>query len=204
MLNKSLKTSAVAISVFLGGSLLSSQASYAQSANVLSPSLIQQNVGTLNKSYKVSKAIKDILTLDELETLIQQTSMTDTIDTGTYTVFAPRDSAFWQLSSDEYSQVSQDYQLAKDILESHIVEGNVNAASLISEIKASDTATTTRTTLNGKILTFAMYGSYVQLTDAFGNVAEVTRADLDYKNGRIHIINAVMAPNNDELKADFS
>jgi len=49
-------------------------------------------------------------------------------------------------------------------------------------------------TVEGEELTLAMQGDMLTVTDAKGNVATVTQADVMQKNGVVHVIDTVLMP----------
>lgn len=204
MLNKLAKSTILATSVTFGLSVMMAPASHAQSNDYTSPALIKQNIGEYDSDGTLSEAVDDILTLGDLEVMLELTGLNETLNGDSYTVFAPRDSSFWQVSPDEYKRLMKGDSYTKDVLLSHVVAGNLDSSALVSEINESSSGTTTRETLNGKTLTFALDGPYVTVTDDAGNTAEITNADVSVSNGQIHIINSVMSVGNDEANESFS
>ncbi len=204
MLNKLVKSTILASSVTFGLAIMTAPASFAQSYDYVSPALIMQNIGTYDSNGTLGEAVEDILTLADLEVMLELTGLSETLDSDTYTVFAPRDSSFWQINSDDYKMLMQGDSDTKDVLLSHVVLGKIDSSTLVSEITSSGSGTSTRETLNGKTLTFALDGPYVTITDSAGNLAEITHADISVRNGQIHIINSVMAVDNNETTADYS
>ena len=198
----------LASSGLLAASIFAAPASFAQSTTAMTdftpPALIKQNIGPVETSLTAAEAIEDILTLGTIESLLDMTGLDDTISSDSYTIFAPRDSSFWQVAGSDYKRLMEDDAYAKDVLLSHVVAGNLNSSALISEITGSDTATAMRETVNGKTLTFAMEGGFVTVMDENGNKAQVTRADIAVENGQIHIINGVMSVTNEDTGTNFS
>jgi uncharacterized surface protein with fasciclin (FAS1) repeats len=106
----------------------------------------------------------------------------DLSGTGPFTVFAPTDAAFAALPAGTVEALLQDPtgQLAQ-ILLYHVASGNVLSTDL------SDGQIIT--TLQGETVTVSITGGNV-----FINNAQVTVADIQADNGVVHVINAVLLP----------
>ena len=116
--------------------------------------------------------------------------------TGPYTVFAPTNAAFEkvpQAARDELMSEAGREDLT-GILTYHVVEGNVDAATLTQAIQDAGEAGYTINTVNGGTLTAMMDGENVVLRDAAGNTATVTATDVAASNGVIHVIDTVLMP----------
>ena len=81
-----------------------------------------------------------------------------------------------------------------NILTYHVVEGNVDAATLTQAIQDAGADGYTINTVNGATLTAMMDGDNVVLRDAAGNTAIVTQTDVEASNGVIHAIDTVLMP----------
>jgi uncharacterized surface protein with fasciclin (FAS1) repeats len=79
------------------------------------------------------------------------------------------------------------------VLTYHVVPGNVDAAALTQQIQASGGTATLKTVQGGELKAQLADGG-VTLTDAKGNVAKVTTADLKASNGVIHVVDKVLMP----------
>jgi transforming growth factor-beta-induced protein len=101
--------------------------------------------------------------------------------TGPFTVFAPLNSAFDEISS-VTATLSND-QL-RDVLTYHVAAGNVTA----SELTNGDVVT-----VNGAKFTVTL-GTDVILTDEQGNESKVILTDVQATNGIIHVIDKVIIP----------
>ena len=114
---------------------------------------------------------------------------------GPFTVFAPVNAAFDALPAgtvDTLLKPEMKGDLTK-VLTYHVVSGKVDAATLVGLIQAGG-GTATVTTVQGGTLTASLAGESVNLTDAKGNVATVTTADVMQSNGVIHVIDKVLMP----------
>lgn len=94
---------------------------------------------------------------------------------GPFTVFAPTDAAFAQLSA------KPDRAALQRILKFHVIPGRVTASALLSMNRAQ--------TLNGQRLEFRLDGGRLQV-----NGGTVTTANLECSNGIIHVIDRVLMP----------
>ena len=114
---------------------------------------------------------------------------------GPSTVFAPTNAAFDALPAgtvDTLLKPEMKGDLTK-VLTYHVVPGKIDAATLVGLIQAGG-GTATVTTVQGGTLTASLAGESVNLTDAKGNVATVTTADVMQSNGVIHVVDKVLMP----------
>lgn len=102
---------------------------------------------------------------------------------GPFTVFAPLNSAFEQIS-DVVAGLNAD-QLAA-VLTYHVVGGNVRSSNLSDGLSV--------TTVNGDTFTVNISGSGVTITDAEGEIANVLLTDVQATNGVIHVLDKVILP----------
>ena len=132
-------------------------------------------------------------------TLVAAVKAAGLVDTlkgaGPFTVFAPTNAAFDALPAgtvDTLLKPEMKADLTK-VLTYHVVAGKVDAAAL-SELIAAGGGTATVTTVQGEALTAKAAGNGITLTDAKGNVANVTTADVYQSNGVIHVVDKVLMP----------
>ncbi|MDR6993240.1 putative surface protein with fasciclin (FAS1) repeats [Luteimonas sp. 3794] len=127
---------------------------------------------------------------------VQAAGLADTLKgPGPFTVFAPTNAAFEKLPAgavDGLLKPEMKADLTK-VLTYHVVPGNVDAATLVQQIQAGG-GTAKLTTVEGAELTAQLDGETVTLTDAKGDVARVTTADVRQSNGVIHVIDTVLMP----------
>ncbi len=114
---------------------------------------------------------------------------------GPLTVFAPTNAAFAKLPEGtvETLTTEQTEQLGT-ILQYHVVDGAVDAATLTQAITDAGEGGYTITTLGGGTLTATVDGDNVILTDAAGGTATVTSTNVAASNGLIHVIDTVLMP----------
>ena len=114
---------------------------------------------------------------------------------GPFTVFAPTDEAFAQISPDSLKALMMpDHrdQLAR-VLACHVVAADAMSQAIRAMI-AADGGSHPVTTLGGCVLTAQLAGDTITLTDPRGRVARVTIADVAQSNGVIHVIDKVLLP----------
>ena len=133
-------------------------------------------------SKTVTELTVDTGNLSTLESAVKAAGLASTLgnEDNTYTVFAPKNSAFGPIEAD--SLLNKDALLEK-VLEYHVVEGQEITASDISDDQ-------TVTTLDGTKLKFSVNGSTVEV-----NGATVTEADVQASNGVVHLIDGVLLQN---------
>ena len=132
-------------------------------------------------------------------TLVAAVKAAGLVDTlkgkGPFTVFAPTNAAFAKLPAgtvDTLVKPESKDTLTK-ILTYHVVSGNVDAAALTKLITAGGGSAKVKT-VQGETLTAKAAGGGVTITDAKGNVANVTIADVRQSNGVIHVVDKVLMP----------
>lgn len=132
-------------------------------------------------------------------TLVAAVKAADLVGTlkskGPFTVFAPTNDAFAKLPAGTVETLLKPENKSKlaGILTYHVVAGNLMAADVVAAIKKGNGKAEV-TTVNGQKLTISMMGDKVMITDANGNAAHVTAADLKGTNGVVHVIDSVLLP----------
>ena len=135
-----------------------------------------------------SKSIVDIAVEDgrftTLVTALTEAGLVDTLQSeGPYTVFAPTDDAFAALPEGTIEALLADIPALTDILLYHVVEGKVMAADVVELDQA-----------------MTIQGQYADIMTDMGKVmvdnAEVIITDIEGSNGVIHVIDAVILPEN--------
>ena len=114
---------------------------------------------------------------------------------GPFTVFAPNNAAFAKIPSETLTELTtNDTDTLTAILTYHVVEGNVDAPTLVQAITDAGDAGYTVTTVGGSTLTATLDGENVVLTDAAGGTSTVVATDVAASNGVIHVIDTVLMP----------
>ena len=114
---------------------------------------------------------------------------------GPYTVFAPTNAAFDKIPEATLTELTtNDTETLGNILQYHVVSGNVDAATLTQAITDAGEDGYTIDTVGGGTLTATVVDGNVVLTDATGGTATVTATDVAASNGVIHVIDTVLMP----------
>lgn len=114
---------------------------------------------------------------------------------GPFTVFAPTNAAFGKIDEATLTELTtNDTETLGSILTYHVVEGSVDAATLIAAIEGAGEEGYTVTTVNGGTLTATLVDGAVVLTDAAGGTATVEATDVEASNGLVHVIDTVLMP----------
>lgn len=114
---------------------------------------------------------------------------------GPFTVFAPTNGAFGKIDEATLTELTtNDTETLGSILTYHVVEGKVDAATLIAAIEAAGEGGHTVPTVNGGTLNAQLVDGAVVLTDAAGGTATVQATDVEASNGLVHVIDTVLMP----------
>jgi uncharacterized surface protein with fasciclin (FAS1) repeats len=131
-----------------------------------------------------------------LVSAVQAAGLVDTLKgAGPFTVFAPVNAAFDALPAGTVDTLLRPESKGDltTVLTYHVVAGNVDAAALTQQIEAGGGTATLKTVQGGELKAQLADGG-VTLTDAKGNTAKVTTADLKATNGVIHVVDKVLMP----------
>jgi uncharacterized surface protein with fasciclin (FAS1) repeats len=132
----------------------------------------------------------------KLVAAVMQAGLVDTLSgPGPFTVFAPTDDAFGQITDETLGALMMDENKAQlaTILTCHVVGAEV-FADAIGGMIAADSGADPVATLGGCTQMAEMSGDAIMLTDENGRLATVTVADVVKSNGVIHVIDRVMVP----------
>ena len=127
---------------------------------------------------------------------IKAAGLVDTLKgAGPFTVFAPTNAAFDALPAGTVDTLLQPANKATltSVLTYHVVPGKLDAAAIAAKI-AEGSGSAALTTVQGETLTASAKGEGVTITDAKGNVANVTIANVYQSNGIIHVVDKVLMP----------
>jgi uncharacterized surface protein with fasciclin (FAS1) repeats len=114
---------------------------------------------------------------------------------GPFTVFAPTNEAFDKLPAGTVATLvkPENKALLTKILTYHVLSGKYSAKAIMLAIKKGK-GKATFTTVQGEKLYASMDGNKVKLWDATGGTSYVTIANVNQKNGIIHVIDTVLMP----------
>jgi uncharacterized surface protein with fasciclin (FAS1) repeats len=112
-----------------------------------------------------------------------------------YTVLVPTDQAFEKLPAGTYDNWTKPENKAQltGVLRYHILPGTVLAEDIGKAIENAD-GRAMLATMGGEPLTATREGGNIVLADGSGNRATVSQADRRYTNGVVHMIDAVLVP----------
>jgi len=117
-----------------------------------------------------------------LNRVIDQSGLADFLaDDGPYTVFAPTDEAFGNISEEKIKELFGDNEALANIVNHHIVAGEFSAADL-GDLDIVET-------IDGAILDVAKRDGTITI-----DRAEIIRPDVEASNGVIHAIDRVLQP----------
>ena len=128
--------------------------------------------------------------------VMKATDLEELLDeSGPFTVFAPSDAAFENLSGTSVEDLlaPENKEELKDILTYHIIAGTLSASKILKAM-CRGKGKATFTTVHGDEITATMQGIDIVLTDSFGNSATIVVADSNQRNGVIHEIDSVILP----------
>lgn len=151
--------------------------------------------------YPQQNIIQNAVNSKDHTTLVAAVKAAGLVDTlsgpGPFTVFAPTNEAFAMLPAGTVPMLlkPENKALLTKILTYHVVAGTMDSKAIMAAIAAGG-GKATLTTVEGEplVATMGSPGS-IMLTDAKGNVAHVTIADVYQSNGVIHVIDHVLMPN---------
>lgn len=154
----------------------------------------------VNAQYGNEKDVVDVaMGSDDHTTLVAAVKAAGLVETlkgeGPFTIFAPTNAAFDQLPEGTVPSLlkPENKDALTSILTYHVVAGKLDAAAVMNAIKANDGMAEVETVQGGILTAYAKDGN-VYLKDEKGNEAQVTAVDLEGSNGVIHVINAVVMP----------
>jgi uncharacterized surface protein with fasciclin (FAS1) repeats len=149
--------------------------------------------------YPTKDIIDNAVNSKDHTTLVAAVKAAGLVDTlkspGPFTVFAPTNEAFAALppgTVDTLLKPENKPTLTK-VLTYHVVAGKVDGPALMSMIAAGGGKATLKT-VSGGTLTATTSGGKIMLTDAKGQTATVTIANVYQSNGVIHVVDKVMLP----------
>ncbi len=151
--------------------------------------------------YPSKNIIQNAVNSKDHTTLVAAVKAAGLVDTlegaGPFTVFAPTNAAFAKLPAgtvDTLLKPANKAALTK-VLTYHVVPGRMTAAGLMKAVKDGEGEAHLKT-VAGETLTVKQAGpGKLTVSDAKGDVANVTIADVLQSNGVIHVIDTVLLPN---------
>jgi uncharacterized surface protein with fasciclin (FAS1) repeats len=149
--------------------------------------------------YPSKNIIENAVNSKDHTTLVAAIKAAGLVDTlsgpGPFTVFAPTNEAFAALPAgtvDNLLKPENKATLTK-ILTYHVVPGKMTSHDLAKAVKAGGGKAVLKT-VEGDSITVAKHEGKWTVTDAKGNVADITIADVNQSNGVIFVIDKVLMP----------
>jgi uncharacterized surface protein with fasciclin (FAS1) repeats len=114
--------------------------------------------------------------------LVQSAGLVKTLNSGSYTVFAPTNKAFAKVPKKTLKALAKNKAQLRAVLLYHVVKGRVPAAKVV-KLKSAKT-------VNGASVHIRVRGGKVYLN----RTTRVIKTDVKASNGVIHVINKVLLP----------
>lgn len=149
--------------------------------------------------YPSKNIVENAINSKEHTTLVTAVKAAGLVETlmsdGPFTVFAPTNSAFNKLPEGTVETLvkPENKSTLTGILTYHVLAGKFNAKDVLKAIKKNGGKVEMKT-VNGSLLAFTTENGNVYVSDANGNKAMVTIADVNQSNGVIHVIDTVLLP----------
>jgi uncharacterized surface protein with fasciclin (FAS1) repeats len=150
--------------------------------------------------YPSKNIVQNAVNSKDHTTLVAAVKAAGLVDTlqgpGPFTVFAPINSAFEKLPAgtvDTLLKPENKGTLTK-VLTYHVVPGRMTAASLMKAVKDGEGEAKLKTVSGDWLVAKQAGPGKLTITDAKGDVAMVTIADVMQSNGVIHVIDTVLLP----------
>lgn len=150
--------------------------------------------------YPSKNIIQNAVNSKDHTTLVAAVKAAGLVDTlqgaGPFTVFAPTNAAFGKLPAGTVDNLVKPENKGHltSILTYHVVPGRMTAAGLMKAVKDGEGWAKLKT-VQGEELTVKQAGpGKLTITDAKGDTAHVTIADVLQSNGVIHVIDTVLLP----------
>ncbi|MGH6994758.1 MAG: fasciclin domain-containing protein [Stellaceae bacterium] len=150
--------------------------------------------------YASKNIIQNAVNSKDHTTLVAAVKAGGLVDTlegpGPFTVFAPTNEAFAALPAGTVDTLLKPENKATldKVLTYHVVAGKLDSKALDKKIMDGGGRAELKT-VEGENLTVTGSGKNLMVTDAEGNTAKVTIADVYQSNGVIMVVNKVLMPN---------
>src|SRR5580698_5971580 len=191
----------------MNAKILYCTAALAAGIGIAAPSYVMPAFAEMTKMvggapmYPSKNIIENAVNSKDHTTLVAAVKAAGLVDTlegaGPFTVFAPTNAAFAKLPAgtvDTLLKPENKATLTK-VLTYHVVPGRLTAVSLMKSVKDGEGEAHLKT-VAGEDLTVKQAGpGKLTVTDAKGDVANVTIADVLQSNGVIHVVDTVLLPN---------
>ena len=150
--------------------------------------------------YPSKTIVENAVNSKDHTTLVAAVKAAGLVDTllgaGPFTVFAPTNAAFAKLPAGTVETLikPESKAMLTGVLTYHVVAGKHSAAELAAEVKKGNGKATLKTVAGGTLTVTDAGGGKLQITDAKGGKSMVTIADVNQRNGVIHVVDTVLMP----------
>jgi uncharacterized surface protein with fasciclin (FAS1) repeats len=150
--------------------------------------------------YSSKNIIQNAVNSKDHTTLVAAVKAAGLVDTlsgpGPFTLFAPTNEAFAKLPAGTVETLVKPENKATltKILTYHVVPGRMTAANLMKAVKDGEGEAKLKTVSGDWLIVKQAAPGKLTITDAKGDVAMVTIADVLQSNGVIHVIDTVLLP----------
>ena len=150
---------------------------------------------------ELKSVFSKLMITQELKTYVRFIISADLVEVlsnqkGPFTVFAPTIDAFNNIPKEKMNLLL-DYNkrvFLIDLIKTHIVEGNLDFATLVQSISKNGGIYNLKT-LSGVTLTASMIGNEIIIKDNNGVKAIIGKSDINGSNGVIHVLDTVLGVN---------
>jgi uncharacterized surface protein with fasciclin (FAS1) repeats len=149
--------------------------------------------------YPSRNIIENALNSKDHTTLVAAVKAAELVETlqgeGPFTVFAPVNKAFEKLPKGTVETLLKPENKATltAVLTYHVIPGKISAADFVAAVKKGGGEATYKT-IEGEELTVRQDGRRLEIIDAKGDKSFVIIADVNQKNGVIHVVDTVLLP----------
>jgi uncharacterized surface protein with fasciclin (FAS1) repeats len=150
--------------------------------------------------YPSKNIIQNAVNSKDHTTLVAAVKAAGLVDTlegpGPFTVFAPTNAAFSKLPDGTVATLlkPENKGTLTTVLTYHVVPGRMTAVSLMKAVKDGGGEAHLKTVAGEDLVVKQAGSGKLTVTDAKGDVANVTIADVLQSNGVIHVIDTVLLP----------
>jgi len=149
--------------------------------------------------YPSRNIIENAINSKDHTTLLAALKAADLVETlqgdGPFTVFAPVNKAFEKLPKGTVETLLKPENKATltAVLTYHVIPGKISAADFVAAVTKGGGEATYKT-VEGEELTVRQDGRRLEIIGAKGDKSFVTIADVNQKNGVIHVVDTVLMP----------
>jgi len=165
--------------------------------------IINTETKPLSKEAKreLNSIFSKLMITQELKTYVRFIISADLVEVlsnqkGPFTVLAPTIDAFNNIPKEKMNLLLNynKKEILIDLVKTHIVEGNLDSATLVQSINKNGGIYNLKT-LSGVTLTASMIGNEIVIKDNKGVKAIIGKSDINGSNGVVHVLDTVLGLN---------